>query len=535
MGVSDKLIGRKGNAIQDQLKAFDLTLDVHDPIYDSETDGNYYFESYRPSQQRYDNRHALQQTESTYIRYRSMTEKTESIPYPEFLQTIIEEVLPEGFISEDSGEVCETLKILNCPQYVDVFVARAIRSSLDQPIDKQKWVSELITILYDSNIVSRAAANRGFEKLIQQAEDIKLDVPNTHQRILNFVRCATDDGVLDPMFTLRIPEVFLQNLIPSENASEESTLHGQELAELKRHLQSLRTFKSAVERIIVNDFMVSGSQEDLNHLLVDLGHPEFKHELVRRLLKVSMGLSDLERELVSSTLSDRFGSGDLEVTPDDILIGFIRVLGEIEDIKIDIPEAAMMLAKFIVRAVVDEILPPVFVLDSIRLGIGGNEGRNISKIVKMWVFQERKGVLHVGKFRKIWTATDTDLPETRHFKQKARDIILQHFDDHDIDLTYTQLDELEMSPDQAIVFVRKVLELSMERKATERQDALKLIQSLLLKGDLQPQTVRQGFDQSWKCLPNLIVDIPGAHDLLNKLISDGKRFHILPDDYTAPD
>lgn len=55
----------------------------------------------------------------------------------------------------------------------------------------------------------------------------------------------------------------------------------------------LRTFKSAVEKFVVDDFMISGSQEDLEQLLIDLGHPEFKHEVVRRLLKVSMGLTDV--------------------------------------------------------------------------------------------------------------------------------------------------------------------------------------------------------------------------------------------------
>lgn len=49
----------------------------------------------------------------------------------------------------------------------------------------------------------------------------------------------------------------------------------------------------------------------------------------------------------------------------------------------DVPEAGMMLAKFLVRAVVDEILPPVVILDCMRLGIGGDEGKNITRTVKV--------------------------------------------------------------------------------------------------------------------------------------------------------
>lgn len=101
----------------------------------------------------------------------------------------------DAFISEDSGEVREALKELNCPQFHDAFVARAVRASLDHGLDKQKWMSkyweywdylygdfigivwtsgEVLTILCDSKVISTSAANRGFEKLVQQAEDIKL-------------------------------------------------------------------------------------------------------------------------------------------------------------------------------------------------------------------------------------------------------------------------------------------------------------------------------------------------------------------------
>lgn len=57
--------------------------------------------------------------------------------------------------------------------------------------------------------------------------------------------------------------------------------------------------------------------------------------------------------------------------------------GELEDIEIDVPDASTHLAKFLVRAVVDEILPPSMILDCMRLGIGGSKGRAVTTTVKV--------------------------------------------------------------------------------------------------------------------------------------------------------
>lgn len=46
-------------------------------------------------------------------------------------------------------------------------------------------------------------------------------------------------------------------------------------------------------------------------------------------------------------------------------------------------DAPILLAKFIARALANEILPPIFVLDAMRLGFGGVEGRNIMLTVKV--------------------------------------------------------------------------------------------------------------------------------------------------------
>lgn len=62
------------------------------------------------------------------------------------------------------------------------------------------------------------------------------------------------------------------------------------------------------------------------------------------------------------------------ITHDQMAAGFTRVLASADDLLLDIPDAAHLLALFLGRAIVDELLPPAFLaaaLPSLRAdGLG---------------------------------------------------------------------------------------------------------------------------------------------------------------------
>lgn len=496
---------RKTNVIQELLHPFKGSFDARDPIFDSESEDGVYFECYQPkgAEKRHEGGPVGNQ---------------EAVPLKEFLRTVCETILPDGFASGDSGELCEALKRLHSPAYHDVFVYKAIRASMDFPEAKQQWMSEVLTILYDSRIITRAQASRAFEKLVQQAEDIKLDVPDAYWKIMTFARCAVEDGVLAPSFLNRLPESFLVEL--TETGQQD---------DLKQHLQRFKEYKAKLENYVVKEFLISGSLEDLPKMLEDLGHPEFRHEVVRRLIKAAMGRTDVEREVVSVALSSNFGTGDSGCfSSDDILVGFLRLFGELEDVHIDVPDAPALLTKFLVRAIADELLPPIVILDLLRLGFGGEEGRRAARMAKEWVLEVRQALTSLSRFQRIWTATDPDNEESRRFKNEIRTILTEHFADEDTTATRAALDALEMTPDQGPEFVRKALEFAMERGERERVALLTLFKSLMETSDLNERWLEAGFDACMRRLPELQVDIPLARDLLNELAANAKERRLLP-------
>jgi len=83
-------------------------------------------------------------------------------------------------------------------------------------------------------------------------------------------------------------------------------------------------------------------------------------ELTKRALIFGIEHKNHERELISQVLSAAYDIFEGR----EIAEGFQLLLYRLPDLVLDVPGAAPILAKFISRAIYDEILPPAFVKDA---------------------------------------------------------------------------------------------------------------------------------------------------------------------------
>ena len=89
---------------------------------------------------------------------------------------------------------------------------------------------------------------------------------------------------------------------------------------------------------------------------------------MKRIINAAIDKEDNHRELVSRLLS--------ELYPDVLSMnmigkGFERLFEIADEIEIDAPQARSIIATFVARAVVDEVLPPSFLTDSVVCNLGG--------------------------------------------------------------------------------------------------------------------------------------------------------------------
>lgn len=154
-----------------------------------------------------------------------------------------------------------------------------------------------------------------------------------------------------------------------------------------------------------------------------------------------------DRELASNILDRLYGK---TLKPDDLQVGFSRLVGAVDDLALDVPQAHEFLTKSLVRAararrsctvllcgqcflmetkrnrnglllhisvdptcyvvflqaraVVDELLPPAFLGDRYRLHFGGIGGMQVLRKAQKWLC-EQPGKAASERFRKVCNIT----------------------------------------------------------------------------------------------------------------------------------
>eukprot|EP01053_Blabericola_migrator_P000891 Blabericola_migrator_1__890@NODE_1219_length_5069_cov_344_036985_g827_i0_p2_GENE_NODE_1219_length_5069_cov_344_036985_g827_i0NODE_1219_length_5069_cov_344_036985_g827_i0_p2_ORF_typecomplete_len558_score106_94MA3/PF02847_17/0_013MA3/PF02847_17/2_4e07MA3/PF02847_17/2_5e06Fboxlike_2/PF13013_6/4_8e02Fboxlike_2/PF13013_6/1_4e03Fboxlike_2/PF13013_6/7_3_NODE_1219_length_5069_cov_344_036985_g827_i01451674 len=469
-------------------------------------------------------------------------------------------IMDDFLNTNDSAKAVEGLRILDCNLYHDLFVVKAILAVLEESDDLQSRVASFITVAYDAKLISRPQVTRAFEKLIQSAQSLHDGVKDVEERLFNFFATAVDDRVVDADFVSRLPEGFLKNLsqLTKENEPHYET-NVNLLSEYKNLCaEFMPEFYNSGDAETVRDFFQSarsrlfpsssdGEQpQDTSQSPSEVeGAPvirritkdqKLRHEFVRRLICTSLGQTNVQREMVSKVLSDLYGTEDDDLSPDDIQLGVLRTLAYVQDLSLDVPSASEMLSSFIVRMAVDDILPPAFVSDFLRLRLGDNLGVATLRRAFRWMTDSARHHLLSERFKKVWTGTDQYRPEVEEFKRELRNMIFDYFDHADVAKTVTLFNNLDMSPDQEVESVRKLIAFALERQKEEWALALGLLVTLRDEREVDIESIVKGFIQTKEKLSDISIDCPTAQEILETyFIPEAKRLDLLPDSFSLLD
>jgi len=110
-------------------------------------------------------------------------------------------------------------------------------------------------------------------------------------------------------------------------------------------------------RECLNEYFDAGDADEVIRTLQELGCQEYHAEIVKQAISLSLDKGPREREWTSRLLTC------LHPTPlsmEELQAGFEFLLDSLEDLCTDVPDAKTLVASFLARAVVDEVLPPAF-------------------------------------------------------------------------------------------------------------------------------------------------------------------------------
>mmetsp|Transcript_11901 Transcript_11901/g.42072 ORF Transcript_11901/g.42072 Transcript_11901/m.42072 type:complete len:316 (-) Transcript_11901:636-1583(-) len=132
---------------------------------------------------------------------------------------------------------------------------------------------------------------------------------------------------------------------------------------------TLLEFKRRLD-VVLDELYSSGDVDEFLRSVEELGCPEFAFVVVKRGVSKAVDLQALQRELTSRALCGGVAAGLLKAQ--DVARGFERLFETIGDLVLDAPGAETVVCGFLVRCVVDEALPPAYLMDRVFAALGGD-------------------------------------------------------------------------------------------------------------------------------------------------------------------
>ncbi|KAJ6882404.1 hypothetical protein NC651_028868 [Populus alba x Populus x berolinensis] len=276
----------------------------------------------------------------------------------------------------------------------------------------------------------------------------------------------------------------------------------------------LDDYKKAVVSII-EEYFSTGDVEVAASDLRELGSSEYHLYFIKRLVSMAMDRHDKEKEMASVLLSALYAD---VISPSQIRDGFVILLESADDLAVDILDAVDILALFIARAVVDDILPPAFLTRAKKTLPESSKGFQVLQTAEKSYLSAPH---HAELVERKWGGSTHITVE--EVKKKIADLLREYVESGDAVEACRCIRELGVSFFHHEV-VKRALVLAMEIRTAEPL-ILKLLKEASEEGLISSSQMAKGFARLAESLDDLALDIPSAkslfHSLIPKAIAEG--------------
>ncbi|XP_043810425.1 MA3 DOMAIN-CONTAINING TRANSLATION REGULATORY FACTOR 2 [Manihot esculenta] len=259
-----------------------------------------------------------------------------------------------------------------------------------------------------------------------------------------------------------------------------------------------------VEEYFANDDIVSTANE-----LSEIGMPGYNYYFVKKLVSMAMDRHDKEKEMAAVLLSALYA--DI-IDPSQVYKGFSKLVEASDDLIVDIPDTVDVLALFIARAVVDDILPPAFLKKQMNSLPAESKGVDVLK-------RAEKGYLaaplHAEIIERRWGGSKNKTVED--VKANINNLLVEYILSGDKKEAFRCIKDLNV-PFFHHEIIKRAVTMAMERPQAEGR-LLDLLKDAAEEGLLNTSQITKGFNRMIDAVDDLSLDIPNARGILQSLIS----------------
>ncbi|XP_068640446.1 MA3 DOMAIN-CONTAINING TRANSLATION REGULATORY FACTOR 2 [Aristolochia californica] len=261
--------------------------------------------------------------------------------------------------------------------------------------------------------------------------------------------------------------------------------------------------------VIVEEYFATDDVDFAVNEMRYLANPGNHFYFVKKLVSMAMDRHDKEKEMAAVLLSALYAD---VIEPPDVYKGFVTLVESADDLSVDIPDTIDVLALFIARAVVDDILPPAFLTKQIAVLPEGAKGIEVIKRAEKVYLSAH---LHAEIIERKWGGSKNRSVED--VKVKINDFLIEYLTSGDMIEACRCIKELKL-PFFHHEVVKLALSIAMEKRVAEGP-ILDLLKEAAEEGVINSSQMTKGFERLIDMIDDLSLDIIGARDLLQSLIS----------------
>ncbi|VFR00325.1 unnamed protein product [Cuscuta campestris] len=262
--------------------------------------------------------------------------------------------------------------------------------------------------------------------------------------------------------------------------------------------------------VILQEYFENDDKSSTASELRELGMPFFSFYFVKKLVSMAMDRHDKEKEMAALLLSSLYAH---LIQPSQVYKGFAKLLESVDDLIVDIPDAVDVLALFIARAVVDDILPPAFLSKS--AASLPPENRNGVEVINRAGKSYLSAPLHAEVIERRWGGSRGRTVED--LKGKINGLLKEYAVSGDKKEAFRIIKDLNVPYFHHEIVKRSVI-ASMERPQDEAR-VFDLLKTAAEQGLINSSQISKGFGRIIESVDDLSLDIPNAKAILQLRIS----------------
>jgi hypothetical protein len=272
---------------------------------------------------------------------------------------------------------------------------------------------------------------------------------------------------------------------------------------------------SPIEAILQEYFASGEVAETIKSLReVHLEHSQF----IKKAMILAMEKGGFERELISQLLSKAYNN---PISAAKIADGFQLLLNSLEDVVLDTPDAADLASKFLARAIMDEVVPPVFLK---HCSAESRLAKEAVSLANALVTEKHRS----ERLEHIWGPGD--LASVKRLKQEASLLFEEYLSNGDLNEADASVRKMS-APSFHPQLVKQAIRLALQKNESERKRIMELLAFFVKTGLVSSDHMQKGFRVCFDSLEDLKLDSPSAPQLLSSIAAAAKQEGWLSTDF----